>query len=166
MRSIPTKYEIVPVAITTDGRWLLADEARAQLAAGRDALPAAFAVEGEPVELPSIPASELRARDSGATLDVDVVLPLLHGPYGEDGTVQGLLELAGLPYVGAGVLGSAVAMDKIMMKRAFAAAGLAARALPDVARRARRRRVRRRGSRPSSGFPCFVKPRTWARRSA
>jgi D-alanine-D-alanine ligase len=53
-----------------------------------------------------------------------VVLPLLHGPYGEDGTVQGLLELAGLPYVGAGVLGSAVAMDKIMMKRAFAAAGL------------------------------------------
>ena len=55
--------------------------------------------------------------------DVDVVLPLLHGPYGEDGTVQGLFELAGVPYVGAGVVGSAVAMDKVMMKRAFAAAG-------------------------------------------
>ena len=56
---------------------------------------------------------------------VDVAFPLLHGPYGEDGTVQGLLELAGLPYVGSGVLGSAVGMDKVMMKRAFAACGLA-----------------------------------------
>ena len=56
---------------------------------------------------------------------VDVAFPLLHGPYGEDGTVQGLLELAGLPYVGSGVLGSAVGMDKVMMKRAFTACGLA-----------------------------------------
>ena len=56
------------------------------------------------------------------------MLPLLHGPYGEDGTVQGLLELAGLPYVGAGVLGSAVGMDKIMMKRTFAAPGCRTRA--------------------------------------
>ena len=60
-----------------------------------------------------------------SALAVDVVLPLLHGPYGEDGTVQGLFELADLPYVGTGVLGSAVGMDKIMMKRAFAAAGIA-----------------------------------------
>ncbi len=55
---------------------------------------------------------------------IDVVFPLLHGPYGEDGTVQGLLELADLPYVGSGVVGSAVGMDKVMMKRAFVAAGL------------------------------------------
>jgi D-alanine-D-alanine ligase len=124
----PLRYEVVPVAITTDGRWLLADEAVAQLGGGRDALPAAFAVAGSPVEPPSSPGRDaLVTHKSGGAptpLAVDVVLPLLHGPYGEDGTVQGLLELAGLPYVGAGVLGSAVAMDKIMMKRAFAAAGL------------------------------------------
>jgi D-alanine-D-alanine ligase len=96
-------------------------------------------------------------RDSGATFGVDVVLPLLHGPYGEDGTVQGLLELADLPYVGAGVLGSAVGMDKIMMKRALAAAGLPharylalrdthdARAFADQVE-------------AELGLPCFVKP--------
>ena len=77
-------------------------------------------------------------------LDVDVVLPLLHGPYGEDGTVQGLLELADLPYVGSGVVGSAVAMDKVMMKRAFAAAGLPTPRHRRVPRRPRPRRVRRR----------------------
>ncbi|HTK14872.1 MAG TPA: D-alanine--D-alanine ligase family protein [Acidimicrobiia bacterium] len=154
----PEKYEIVPVAITTDGRWLLADEARAQLADANAALPAAFAVAGAHVELPSGPGrSELVQRDSGATFGVDVVIPLLHGPYGEDGTVQGLLELADLPYVGAGVLASALGMDKIMMKRAFAAAGLPharylslrdggdARAFAD--------RVE-----TELGLPCFVKP--------
>jgi D-alanine-D-alanine ligase len=121
----PEKYEVVPVAITTDGRWLLADEAVAQLEGAPDALPLAFAAAGSPVELPSDPArAELVRMGSGPPLAVDVVFPLLHGPYGEDGTVQGLLELADLPYVGAGVLGSAVGMDKIMMKRAFAAAGL------------------------------------------
>src|SRR5450755_766863 len=106
----PARYEVVPVGITTDGRWLLAGEAQKMLNADRAALPAAFAVEGDLVALPSA------SRDAGA----DVVIPLLHGPYGEDGTVQGVLELAGLPYVGAGVLGSAVAMDKIAMKRMFA----------------------------------------------
>jgi D-alanine-D-alanine ligase len=134
----PAKYEVVPVAITTSGRWLLAEEALAQLEGARDALPAAFAVSGSP-------------------LAVDVVLPLLHGPYGEDGTVQGLLELAGLPYVGAGVLGSAVSMDKIMMKRAFAAAGLpfarylAMRDTHDAGEFASRVEA-------ELGLPCFVKP--------
>src|SRR5204863_5155492 len=107
----PSRYEVVPVAITIDGRWLLADSARAAIEAGPKALPSAFAIDGEVA--PALGA-----------LDVDVVLPLLHGPYGEDGTVQGLLELADVPYVGSGVIGSAVAMDKVMMKRAFAAAGL------------------------------------------
>ena len=138
------RYEVVPVAITTDGRWLLADSAQRALAGGRAALPGAFAVDGEVA--PALGA-----------LDVDVVVPLLHGPYGEDGTVQGLLELAGLPYVGSGVIGSAVAMDKIMMKRAFAAAGLPyartvefrdghdGAALADAVR-------------TQLGYPCFVKP--------
>lgn len=154
----PEEYEIVPVAITTDGRWLLADEAQAQLAGALDALPAAFAVAGAQVELPAAPGrAELVQRDSGATFGVDVVLPLLHGPYGEDGTVQGLLELADLPYVGAGVLASAVAMDKIMMKRAFAAAGLP---------HARHLELRDTGDahafadrvEAELGLPCFVKP--------
>jgi D-alanine--D-alanine ligase len=154
----PAKYEVVPVAITTDGRWLLADEAIAQLEGAPEALPAAFAVSGSPVELPSDPQRASLVRlDAGSPLAVDVVLPLLHGPYGEDGTVQGLLELAGLPYVGAGVLASAVAMDKIMMKRAFQAAGLpCARylALRDThdAREFAARVV------AELGLPCFVKP--------
>src|SRR5256885_809437 len=114
----PAKYEIVPVGITTDGRWLRSTEAKRLLESGdRTALPSAFDIEGEAVP---VPTTQTRAE-----LAVDVVFPLLHGPYGEDGTVQGLLELAGLPYVGSGVLGSAVGMDKGMMKRAFVACGLA-----------------------------------------
>jgi len=119
----PDRYEVVPVAITTDGRWLLADEARAMIEAGAGALPAAL-----PAALPvtGAPVAETLVPFAAPTdaLAVDVVIPLLHGPYGEDGTIQGLLELAGLPYVGSGVVGSAVGMDKVMMKRAFAAAGL------------------------------------------
>ena len=146
----PAKYDVLPVGISTDGRWLLAEEARKMLAGGRDALPAAFAVEGDLVPVPS-------ASSRTATNDVDVVIPLLHGPYGEDGTVQGVLELAGLPYVGSGVLGSAIAMDKVAMKQMFAAAGLeTARALvlrdghgiEEFARRAE----------AELGLPCFVKP--------
>jgi len=125
----PERYEVVPVAITKEGRWLLAGEARAQLEGARDALPTAFRVEGTPVaEVPDPGTRALVPIDAAdAELEpttFDVVLPLLHGPYGEDGTVQGLFELAGVPYVGSGVTGSAVAMDKVMMKRAFAAAGL------------------------------------------
>lgn len=117
----PARYEIVPVAITTDGRWLFAHGARSAIESGAKALPAAFPVDGEPLS----GLGDLVA-DPGAAhgLGVDVALPLLHGPYGEDGTVQGLFELAGIPYVGSGVLGSAVAMDKVMAKRVFAAAGL------------------------------------------
>lgn len=154
----PAKYEVVPVAITTDGRWLLADEARAQLAGARDALPAAFAVEGEQVEPPSGPnRSDLVRHSSGASLAIDVVLPVLHGPYGEDGTVQGLLELAGLPYVGAGVLASAVGMDKIMMKRAFAAAGLPYARYIEL-RESHDAVAFADDVEATLGLPCFVKP--------
>jgi D-alanine-D-alanine ligase len=140
----PARYEVVPVAITTAGRWVLADSAQRALAGGPAALPSAFAVDGDVA--PALGA-----------LDVDVVIPLLHGPYGEDGTVQGLLELADLPYVGSGVVGSAVAMDKIMMKRAFASAGLPyARTVEfrdghDGAALADEIRAQ-------FGYPCFVKP--------
>jgi len=158
----PDRYEIVPVAITTEGRWLLASEARAALDAGRDALPDAFRVEGVPVTEAPDPAEPAlvpldRGPDAPAPTDVDVVLPLLHGPYGEDGTVQGLFELADLPYVGAGVLGSALAMDKRAMKAAFTAAGLPiARSLAfrdghEAAGFADRVAA-------ELGLPCFVKP--------
>lgn len=96
----------------------------------------------------------------GMEASLDVVFPLLHGPFGEDGTVQGLLELAGLPYVGAGVLGSATAMDKAMMKRAFRAEGLP---MTDylVVRRSEWRRdpdVVRGRAEARLGYPMFVKP--------
>jgi D-alanine--D-alanine ligase len=158
----PSRYEVLPVAITTDGRWLFAHEARRMIERGPAALPAAMPVAGDPVsELGDLVArGEHGALDKDAVrsvLDADVVLPLLHGPYGEDGTVQGLLELAGLPYVGAGVVGSAVGMDKVMMKRAFAACGL------PIARYASFRdghdRMAFAGQVEAElGYPCFVKP--------
>jgi D-alanine--D-alanine ligase len=158
----PAKYEILPVGITADGRWLLGNDAREVLEAGREGLPEAFEVEGVPVtEVPDPARRELVALEpsSRALVDpgFDVVLPLLHGPYGEDGTVQGLFELADVPYVGSGVVGSAVAMDKVMMKRAFAAAGLPVaewRVLRDGHDRgAFADQVER-----ELGYPCFVKP--------
>jgi D-alanine-D-alanine ligase len=140
----PERYEVVPVAITTDGRWLLAESAQRAIAAGPTALPSAFDVDG--AVAPAVGA-----------LEVDVVFPLLHGPYGEDGTVQGLLELADLPYVGSGVVGSAVGMDKIAMKRAFTAVGLPYARTVDFRdghdRAALAERVER-----ELGYPCFVKP--------
>jgi D-alanine-D-alanine ligase len=106
-----TRYEPTPIRIEKDGSWAVPDR------------PPAFASAGDVVKLGS--ASEGRTIEPTAALSqVDVVFPVLHGPYGEDGTVQGLLELANVPYVGAGVLGSAVAMDKAVMKTIFAAHGL------------------------------------------
>jgi D-alanine-D-alanine ligase len=138
------RYEVVPVAITTDGRWLLADSAQRAIAAGPKALPSAFDVDGEVA--PAVGA-----------LDVDVVFPLLHGPYGEDGTLQGLLELADLPYVGSGVVGSAIGMDKVAMKSAFRAAGLPyARTL--VFRDGHDRGELVTQVESDLAYPCFVKP--------
>jgi D-alanine-D-alanine ligase len=152
----PVKYDLVPVGITTEGRWVLASDAQKMLAAGRDQLPAAFAVEGEIVPVPSASRAVATAGDD-ISRDVDVVIPLLHGPYGEDGTVQGLLELAGLPYVGAGVLASAVAMDKIAMKQMFTAAGLeTARGLALRDGHDADEFIER--IEAELGYPCFVKP--------
>jgi D-alanine-D-alanine ligase len=110
------RYDVVPVGITRRGEWLRAEAAIEALAAGADALPEALSVEGPNVDpLPALAASA----------DPVVVLPLLHGPMGEDGTVQGLLEVAGVPYVGSGVLGSAVAMDKVTAKQLAEANGFA-----------------------------------------
>ena len=113
----PARYDIVPIAITKDGEWLAAAEAAAALARGPEALPELLPVSGPTVE----PATALAPR---SPVEQTVVLPLLHGPMGEDGTVQGLLEVAGVPFIGCGVLSSALAMDKSKAKEIFAANGI------------------------------------------
>jgi D-alanine-D-alanine ligase len=132
------KYEPVPIRIDKDGRWALADRPPTALAAAdvidqaRSASPHTVR-PGREAHLVTYPAEETlltidrsaRSDEARVTgLGLDVVFPVLHGPYGEDGTVQGLLELANVPYVGAGVLASAVGMDKAFMKIAFLARGL------------------------------------------
>src|SRR4029453_2838279 len=113
----PARYSLTPVGITREGQWVQAEEPRAAIEKGASALPEALTAEGTVVEPQAaiVPASED---------ETVVVFPLLHGPMGEDGTVQGLLELAGVPYVGTGVLGSALAMDKAKAKETPAFAGI------------------------------------------
>jgi len=143
----PAKYAVTPIGISRDGQWSLATAAQRALASGPAALPTQLDPIGQAVSPAAVMAAE------GPT----VVLPLLHGPMGEDGTVQGLLEVAGVPYVGSGVLGSAVAMDKAVAKQLLDAAGIA---------QARHRAVRDievTSSLPQEladqfGLPVFVKP--------
>ncbi len=116
----PEKYEVVPIGISKDGRWLVGTTAHRMLP---DVLKS-----GERVVLPPDPSAAALVPLAGGTgqpsVTIDVAFPVLHGTFGEDGTIQGLLDLAGLPYVGAGVLGSAVGMDKDVQKRLFEQAGL------------------------------------------
>jgi D-alanine-D-alanine ligase len=125
------RYEVIPIGITTDGSWLQVADDPAKLAITGGELPTVesvakpdahvvpWAYQGDSSVVASAPGHIPHVLG-----DVDVVLPILHGPYGEDGTIQGLLELAGVPYVGAGVLASAVSMDKEYMKLIFRARGL------------------------------------------
>lgn len=157
-----TKYDIVPIGITKEGRWLTGGEPMKLLRAGtEDGVPL------EPDRPPEISQDLVPSRielvpgtERAGIPHVDVIFPVLHGPYGEDGTVQGLLELAGIPYVGAGVLGSALAMDKAAAKDIFRARGLPCTDHMllmrwdwednpvDVLKRVEGR----------IGYPCFVKP--------
>src|SRR5437870_11635970 len=153
----PARYEVVPVAITKDGRWLTGPESLKVLeAAQRDLAP--IPEHGSEVTLPADPTRHgLLPLGRGEATPLDVVFPVLHGTYGEDGTIQGLLELADVPYVGAGVLASAVGMDKAIMKSVFRDAGIpVCRWLvtgPAERGEAFGRRVER-----ELGYPCFVKP--------
>ncbi|MFF8608174.1 D-alanine--D-alanine ligase family protein [Streptomyces sp. NPDC015346] len=127
-----TKYDVLPIGITTDGRWALTADAPERMAIADRSLPnVSDLVESREggVVLSVDPANrEVVHTEPGsvpkALGEVDVVFPMLHGPYGEDGTLQGLLELSGVPYVGAGVLASAVGQDKEYMKRVFTSFGL------------------------------------------
>ena len=124
----PQKYVVEPVGITREGRWVQAAEATEALGAGPDDLPERLIAAGPEVEpLPALaPDGDLRRTGRGTGPGgLTVVLPILHGPMGEDGTVQGLLELARVPYAGAGVLASALCMDKIAANTMLAQAGLA-----------------------------------------
>src|SRR5882724_3629537 len=141
------KYEVVPIGITKEGRWVAADDAERllqgkslearPLRAGDPQATSAAAVlqNGESVVVPPEPHTSGTAlmpfqtdsptrRTSDRAINVDVIFPVLHGTFGEDGTIQGLLELADIPYVGAGVLGSAAGMDKDVMKSLFRASAL------------------------------------------
>jgi D-alanine-D-alanine ligase len=125
----PDVYEVLPVGITRDGRWVLTQGDPAGLAIADRQLPEVTAGAGTSVLLPADPtANGLLVLDPAdgvrALAEVDVVFPALHGAYGEDGTIQGLLEMAGLPYVGANVFASAAAMDKEFTKKLAAADGI------------------------------------------
>lgn len=154
----PQKYEAVPIGITKDGRWLVGTSAQKMLPE--------VLKSGERVVLPADPSAAalvpLSMASGQPSVKVDVVFPVLHGTFGEDGTVQGLLELAGLPYVGAGVLGSAVGMDKDLQKRLFKQEGLPVG--PYVAIRRSEWEKDRKGItqliQKKLKFPLFVKPAT------
>jgi len=154
----PDRYEVVPIAITKEGRWRtgidslrLLDEAQRALCAIPD--------HGVEVMVPAEPSRRaLLPIGGGAPVPLDVVFPVLHGTYGEDGTVQGLLELAEIPYVGSGVLASAAGMDKATMKALFRDAGLpVCRHLVVHAGNEESVALARRVE-SDLGFPCFVKP--------
>ncbi|MFC7880396.1 D-alanine--D-alanine ligase family protein [Streptomyces sp. NPDC057376] len=166
-----TKYDVLPIGITRDGRWALtADEPERMAITARrtpDVEELAESTEGA-VVLPVDPASrEVVYSEPGsvpkALGEVDVVFPVLHGPYGEDGTLQGLLELSGVPYVGSGVLASAVGQDKEYMKAVFTSYGL--KVGPYAVIRPREWEQDRSAARKKvvdfageHGWPLFVKP--------
>lgn len=155
----PQRFEVVAIGITPEGSWVLTDARPETLAISGRQLPEVSGEAGAALALTADPQrrGELVSLDQAGDMlgSVDVVFPILHGPYGEDGTIQGLLELAGVPYVGAGVFASAAGMDKEFTKKLLAADGLpigkhvvlrpqqAAPTLEDIER---------------LGFPMFVKP--------
>ncbi|MGH2723956.1 MAG: D-alanine--D-alanine ligase family protein [Actinomycetota bacterium] len=120
----PERFEVVAVGIDREGRWHLLPAPPALEPGASGALPSVAGDAGSQVALSREPGSRELVGRGGLRQPIDIVFPVLHGPYGEDGTIQGLLEMAGIPYVGAGVLASAVGMDKAVQKVLFRAAGL------------------------------------------
>lgn len=154
------RFEAIPIGVTRDGQWLTGSDPMAQLTASSPL----FALEG-PAEpdaetLEIAVSSTSQSLPSGLGADIDVVFPVLHGPMGEDGTVQGLLELAGIPYVGSGVLGSALAMDKAMAKLVLQQHGIPQAPWLLINRRDWERDPGAVAGRVGDvlGYPCFVKP--------
>jgi D-alanine--D-alanine ligase len=166
------RYEVVPVGILPDGRWVLTRDEPERLSISRRTLPSVAAVAGPDAATGTtevLPVSAPVASVPSVLAGVDVVLPILHGPFGEDGTIQGLLEMAGVRYVGAGVLASAVGLDKEYMKLVFAARGLPIspyvvvrdrdwQGAPGAGATATAERKRIYDAIAELGYPVFVKP--------
>ena len=179
------KYEVVPIGITKEGRWVTAAHAERLLKGNAAADPearhlragdpqatsaAAVLAKGEGVVVPPMPGhdhsslvpfeTDVAQVHAANSVNVDVIFPVLHGTFGEDGTIQGLLELADIPYVGAGVLGSAAGMDKDVMKRLFRDAGLPIVKHVTVLRSAWREQPKkaRKLIEGALKYPVFVKP--------
>ena len=161
MRNLdPQRFEVVAIGITPEGAWLLTDAEPDTLAIADGRLPQVTGTSGRELALAADPgrSGELLSLSPGAGEvlgAVDVVFPVLHGPYGEDGTIQGLLELAGVPYVGAGVLASASGMDKEFTKKLLAAEGLP---IGDQVVLRPRQETLNLQQRERLGLPVFVKP--------
>ncbi len=175
------RYELVPIAIDKAGRWhggeralaWLRGEAEASVLAGETSAPLLENRDGEPAAatagaagLQVVPGAAVTGERGGERVpeavvgEIDVVFPVLHGSYGEDGTIQGMLEMLDLPYVGDGVLASAVGMDKVVMKALFASAGLPQVRYTHYLRSAweREPELVLTDVEEKLGYPCFVKP--------
>jgi len=166
----PARYEVVPVGITREGRWLMGGDPLARLEAGSelarlegraggDGVASATGSELVAAASPTPPIFQAGQGGEGRG-PLDVIFPVLHGPCGEDGTVQGMLELADMPYVGAGVLASAVAMDKAIAKTILAQHGIPQAPYLVLLKRDWLRDPEGVAGRVAAdlGFPCFVKP--------
>ena len=154
------RYEVLPVGITREGAWISSGDPMRELESRARELAGSHTESGTSsngLVANSIPASHKLPVDLGSA---DVVFPILHGPYGEDGTVQGMLEFADIPYVGSGVLASAVGMDKVTMKKIFAFHDLPQVKWLGLTRKEWKENEERciKEIETSLGYPCFVKP--------
>src|SRR5215213_4966826 len=162
-----TRYEVIPISISKEGRWLspaesaalLPESARGLLSENVSGAGEALTIVGDPSRR-GLHRFESEGGGGASAQRLDVVFPVMHGTYGEDGTIQGLLEMAGLPYVGCGVLASSCGMDKVAMKTLFRDAGLPQCDYTWFVRSEFEREPRRVINRVARrlGFPCFVKP--------
>ncbi len=154
----PERYDIVAIGVTRDGRWRLLP-ARPALQADAGTLPDVSPASGAEIALDQEPGSQALVAPDGSRTPIDVVFPVMHGPYGEDGSIQGFLEMAGVPYVGSGVLASAIGMDKAVQKVLFAAVGIPTVACEVVHEREWQEDPEAVEARAIHlGYPLFVKP--------
>jgi D-alanine-D-alanine ligase len=161
MRALdPGKYEVVPLGISKAGRWLTRGDPLQVLTGGQISMPQLLETGYRSVDDLSSGREIIPGTLAAGLPEVDVIFPVLHGPFGEDGTVQGLLELADIPYVGAGVMASAVGMDKAAMKDLFRSHDLPTPKYIVVKRHEWETQPDRVAARAAAeiGYPCFVKP--------
>ena len=152
-------HDVVPIGITPDGRWLAGGDPLHALSSGHVDDERSIAMLAQPGQRGLVPVQP-SAPEALPITDLDVLFPVLHGTYGEDGTVQGLFELAAVPYAGAGVLGSALGMDKVVQKTLWRGLGLPVTDFLSVTRRELEDHPNRVVSEieETIGYPCFTKP--------